>query len=204
MLVACSDRVVLISTSEMVYSSHEGRRRGVGEQATGSRLPGKRTLVIITGLSGAGKSNALAGFRGRRLLLHRQLAAAHDPGRHGDHGPGQRRSRWGSRGHGHPGEALLRRGARAQPRGCGAGRGLGAPHPVYRLGRRPRWSGATRRAAGPIRPPATATFSRPYAASGGTSPTSGRWLTSSSTPRDTPRSTPDCGSRGSRNPSPAG
>jgi UPF0042 nucleotide-binding protein len=38
------------------------RRRDVGEQAPGSRLPSKRTLVIITGLSGAGKSNALQAF----------------------------------------------------------------------------------------------------------------------------------------------
>ncbi|MBA2534411.1 MAG: RNase adapter RapZ [Rubrobacter sp.] len=34
----------------------------MGEQATGSRVPGKRTVVIITGLSGAGKSNALQAF----------------------------------------------------------------------------------------------------------------------------------------------
>jgi UPF0042 nucleotide-binding protein len=34
----------------------------VGEQATGSRVPGKRRVVIITGLSGAGKSNALQAF----------------------------------------------------------------------------------------------------------------------------------------------
>jgi UPF0042 nucleotide-binding protein len=34
----------------------------VGEQATSSRISGKRTVVIITGLSGAGKSNALQAF----------------------------------------------------------------------------------------------------------------------------------------------
>jgi RNase adapter protein RapZ len=38
------------------------RRRGVGERATGSRAPGRRRVVIITGLSGAGKSNALQAF----------------------------------------------------------------------------------------------------------------------------------------------
>jgi RNase adapter protein RapZ len=37
-------------------------RRGVGERAVGSRAPGKRRVVIITGLSGAGKSNALQAF----------------------------------------------------------------------------------------------------------------------------------------------
>jgi RNase adapter protein RapZ len=39
-----------------------GGRRGVGERATGSRAPGRRRVVIITGLSGAGKSNALQAF----------------------------------------------------------------------------------------------------------------------------------------------
>jgi UPF0042 nucleotide-binding protein len=34
----------------------------VGEQPTGPRISGKRTVVIITGLSGAGKSNALQAF----------------------------------------------------------------------------------------------------------------------------------------------
>jgi UPF0042 nucleotide-binding protein len=34
----------------------------VGEQATGSQASGKRRIVIITGLSGAGKSNALQAF----------------------------------------------------------------------------------------------------------------------------------------------
>ena len=37
-------------------------RRGVGERATGSRAAGRRRVVIITGLSGAGKSNALQAF----------------------------------------------------------------------------------------------------------------------------------------------
>jgi RNase adapter protein RapZ len=40
-------------------------RRGVGEQApgtAGSQASGKRTVVIITGLSGAGKTNALQAF----------------------------------------------------------------------------------------------------------------------------------------------
>ena len=39
-----------------------GGRRDVGEQATGSQASGKRRIVIITGLSGAGKSNALQAF----------------------------------------------------------------------------------------------------------------------------------------------
>jgi UPF0042 nucleotide-binding protein len=34
----------------------------VGEQPTGTRISGKRKVVIITGLSGAGKSNALQAF----------------------------------------------------------------------------------------------------------------------------------------------
>ena len=34
----------------------------MGEQPTGPRISGKRTVVIITGLSGAGKSNALQAF----------------------------------------------------------------------------------------------------------------------------------------------
>ena len=37
-------------------------RRDVDEQATGSQASGKRRIVIITGLSGAGKSNALQAF----------------------------------------------------------------------------------------------------------------------------------------------
>src|SRR5215217_7739836 len=37
-------------------------RRNVGEQSTGSQTSGKRRIVIITGLSGAGKSNALQAF----------------------------------------------------------------------------------------------------------------------------------------------
>src|SRR5215210_3620853 len=36
--------------------------RDVGEQTTGSQVSGKRRIVIITGLSGAGKSNALQAF----------------------------------------------------------------------------------------------------------------------------------------------
>ena len=39
-----------------------GERRDVGEQATGSQVSGKRRIVIITGLSGAGKTNALQAF----------------------------------------------------------------------------------------------------------------------------------------------
>jgi len=39
-----------------------GGRRDVGERATGSWVPGKRRVVVITGLSGAGKSNALQAF----------------------------------------------------------------------------------------------------------------------------------------------
>ena len=38
------------------------RRRGVGERVVGSRVLGNRRVVIITGLSGAGKSNALQAF----------------------------------------------------------------------------------------------------------------------------------------------
>ncbi|HEY6582196.1 MAG TPA: RNase adapter RapZ [Rubrobacter sp.] len=37
-------------------------RRGVGERGDRSPTPGKRRVVIITGLSGAGKSNALQAF----------------------------------------------------------------------------------------------------------------------------------------------
>jgi len=37
-------------------------RRGVGEWGAGSLTPGKRRVVVITGLSGAGKSNALQAF----------------------------------------------------------------------------------------------------------------------------------------------
>ena len=37
-------------------------RRGVGERVTGSQVPNKRRVVVITGLSGAGKSNALQAF----------------------------------------------------------------------------------------------------------------------------------------------
>ena len=37
-------------------------RRDVDEQATDSRVSGRRRIVIITGLSGAGKSNALQAF----------------------------------------------------------------------------------------------------------------------------------------------
>jgi RNase adapter protein RapZ len=44
-----------------VHPRRDGRR-DVGEQATGSRGSGKRRIVIITGLSGAGKSNALQAF----------------------------------------------------------------------------------------------------------------------------------------------
>jgi RNase adapter protein RapZ len=55
---------VLISTSEMAFASQEGRG-DVDEQAspdTDSRVSGKRRIVIITGLSGAGKTNALQAF----------------------------------------------------------------------------------------------------------------------------------------------
>src|SRR5918999_37710 len=52
---------MLISTSEMAWASQEGRR-DVGERATGSQTSAKRRIVIITGLSGAGKSNALRAF----------------------------------------------------------------------------------------------------------------------------------------------
>jgi RNase adapter protein RapZ len=44
-----------------VHPRRDGRR-DVGEQATGSQASGKRRIVIITGLSGAGKSNALQAF----------------------------------------------------------------------------------------------------------------------------------------------
>jgi UPF0042 nucleotide-binding protein len=52
---------MLISTSEMAWASQEGRR-DVGERATGSQPSAKRRIVIITGLSGAGKTNALQAF----------------------------------------------------------------------------------------------------------------------------------------------
>ena len=52
---------MLISTSEMAWASQEGRR-DVGERATGSQTSAKRRIVIITGLSGAGKTNALQAF----------------------------------------------------------------------------------------------------------------------------------------------
>ena len=45
----------------MAWASQEGRR-DVGERATGSQTSAKRRIVIITGLSGAGKSNALQAF----------------------------------------------------------------------------------------------------------------------------------------------
>jgi UPF0042 nucleotide-binding protein len=44
-----------------VHPRRDGRR-DVDEQATGSLASGKRRIVIITGLSGAGKSNALQAF----------------------------------------------------------------------------------------------------------------------------------------------
>jgi len=44
-----------------VHPRRDGRR-DVDEQATGSQASGKRRIVIITGLSGAGKSNALQAF----------------------------------------------------------------------------------------------------------------------------------------------
>jgi RNase adapter protein RapZ len=44
-----------------VHPRRDGRR-DVGEQATDSRVSGRRRIVIITGLSGAGKSNALQAF----------------------------------------------------------------------------------------------------------------------------------------------
>lgn len=52
---------MLISTSEMAWASQEGRR-DVGERAPGSQTSAKRRIVIITGLSGAGKTNALQAF----------------------------------------------------------------------------------------------------------------------------------------------
>ncbi len=45
----------------MACASQEGRR-DVGERATGSQPSAKRRIVIITGLSGAGKTNALQAF----------------------------------------------------------------------------------------------------------------------------------------------
>jgi UPF0042 nucleotide-binding protein len=67
-------------------------RRVVGEQASGSRVSGKRTVVIITGLSGAGKSNALQAFEDAGYfcidnLPPRMVPAVMETTAQGDGGP---------------------------------------------------------------------------------------------------------------------
>jgi RNase adapter protein RapZ len=67
-------------------------RRVVGEQASGSRVSGKRTVVIITGLSGAGKSNALQAFEDAGYfcidnLPPRMIPAVMETTAQGDGGP---------------------------------------------------------------------------------------------------------------------
>ena len=68
----------------------QGRLSDVGGRARLQRVRRRRRreptarcvdLVVITGYSGAGKSEAIAAVRGRRLLLRRQPAAGDDPRR---------------------------------------------------------------------------------------------------------------------------
>ena len=55
---------MLTSDCEMIFEPQEGgaTRRERGPGALDSSVPGKRRVLIITGLSGAGKSNALQAF----------------------------------------------------------------------------------------------------------------------------------------------
>ena len=67
-------------------------RYGVGERATGSRVPGRHGVVIITGLSGAGKSNALQAFEDAGYfcidnLPPRMIPAVMETTAQGDGGP---------------------------------------------------------------------------------------------------------------------
>ncbi len=67
-------------------------RRVVGERVTGSRGPGRRRVVIITGLSGAGKSNALQAFEDAGYfcidnLPPRMIPAVMETTAQGDGGP---------------------------------------------------------------------------------------------------------------------
>jgi RNase adapter protein RapZ len=67
-------------------------RYGVGERATGSRVPGRHRVVIITGLSGAGKSNALQAFEDAGYfcidnLPPRMIPAVMETTAQGDGGP---------------------------------------------------------------------------------------------------------------------
>jgi RNase adapter protein RapZ len=64
----------------------------VGEQITGTRVSGKRTVVIVTGLSGAGKSNALQAFEDAGYfcidnLPPRMIPAVMETTSQGDGGP---------------------------------------------------------------------------------------------------------------------
>src|SRR5215210_48192 len=67
-------------------------RRGVGERGDRSPTPGKRRVVIITGLSGAGKSNALQAFEDAGYfcidnLPPRMIPAAMETTAQGNGGP---------------------------------------------------------------------------------------------------------------------
>src|SRR5215217_4036546 len=67
-------------------------RRGVGERGDRSPTPGKRRVVIITGLSGAGKSNALQAFEDAGYfcidnLPPRMIPAVMETTARGDGGP---------------------------------------------------------------------------------------------------------------------
>src|ERR671912_731832 len=66
--------------------------RGVGERGTVSREVGRRRIVIITGLSGAGKSNAMQAFEDAGYfcidnLPPRMIPAVMETTSHGDGGP---------------------------------------------------------------------------------------------------------------------
>ncbi|HEX5699179.1 MAG TPA: RNase adapter RapZ, partial [Rubrobacter sp.] len=67
-------------------------RRDVGERATDSQVSGKSRIVIITGLSGAGKSNALQAFEDAGYfcidnLPPRMIPAVMETTAQGDGGP---------------------------------------------------------------------------------------------------------------------
>ena len=98
---------------------------------TGSPVAERRRIVIITGLSGAGKSNALQAFEDAGYFCIDNLPPRMIPAvmETVAQGTGTRR---GGRGR-TSGAAVLRRGARAEPRGRRGGERLGAPHTLYRV-----------------------------------------------------------------------
>jgi RNase adapter protein RapZ len=107
--------------------------KGSAPQATETPAAGKRRIVIITGLSGAGKSNALRAFEDAGYfcidnLPPRMIPAVMETTAQGNGGPDGVVVVMDIRGRRYFGEEL-ERSLEAVERGW-----MGAPHLVYRVG----------------------------------------------------------------------